>query len=67
MTRPRWRRRRLCYGHHQGQERLFLSHASERRLWGGMREPAVPSVFLSELPEALVQGTFAPEVLPFAV
>ena len=29
---------------------------SERRLWGGMREPAVPSVFLSELPEALVQG-----------
>jgi len=40
----------------RAKERLFLSHASERRLWGGMREPAVPSVFLSELPEELVQG-----------
>lgn len=49
--------RRLCYvGITRAKERLFLSHASERRLWGGMREPAVPSVFLSELPEALVQG-----------
>ena len=49
--------RRLCYvGITRAKERLFLSHASERRLWGGMREPAVPSVFLAELPEALVQG-----------
>jgi len=49
--------RRLCYvGITRAKERLFLSHASERRLWGGMREPAVPSVFLGELPEALVQG-----------
>ncbi len=40
----------------RAKERLFLSHASERRLWGGMREPAVPSIFLAELPEALVQG-----------
>ena len=49
--------RRLCYvGITRAKERLFLSHASERRLWGGMREPAVPSVFLSELPDALVQG-----------
>jgi len=49
--------RRLCYvGITRAKERLFLSHACERRLWGGMREPAVPSVFLSELPEALVQG-----------
>jgi DNA helicase-2/ATP-dependent DNA helicase PcrA len=49
--------RRLCYvGITRAKERLFLSHASERRLWGGMREPAVPSVFLSELPESLVQG-----------
>ena len=49
--------RRLCYvGLTRAKERLFLSHASERRLWGGMREPAVPSVFLSELPEALLQG-----------
>lgn len=49
--------RRLCYvGITRAKERLFLSHASERRLWGGMREPAVPSVFLSELPESLIQG-----------
>jgi DNA helicase-2/ATP-dependent DNA helicase PcrA len=40
----------------RAKERLFLSHASERRLWGGMREPAVPSVFLSELPQELLQG-----------
>jgi DNA helicase-2/ATP-dependent DNA helicase PcrA len=49
--------RRLCYvGLTRAQERLFLSHACERRLWGGMREPAVPSVFLSELPPELLQG-----------
>jgi len=49
--------RRLCYvGVTRAKERLFLSHANERRLWGGMREPAVPSVFLSELPDALLQG-----------
>ena len=49
--------RRLCYvGVTRAKERLFLSHASERRLWGGMREPAVPSVFLSELPSELIQG-----------
>jgi DNA helicase-2/ATP-dependent DNA helicase PcrA len=49
--------RRLCYvGLTRAKERLFLSHASERRLWGGMREPAVPSVFLSELPESLIEG-----------
>ena len=49
--------RRLCYvGITRAKERLFISHASERRLWGGMREPAMPSVFLSELPEGLVQG-----------
>jgi len=49
--------RRLCYvGITRAKERLFLSHAIERRLWGGMREPAVPSVFLSELPKELLQG-----------
>ncbi len=49
--------RRLCYvGITRAKERLFIFHASERRLWGGMREAAVPSVFLSELPESLVQG-----------
>ena len=49
--------RRLCYvGITRAKERLFISHASERRLWGGMREAAVPSVFLSELPDGLIQG-----------
>ncbi len=49
--------RRLCYvGITRAKERLFIFHATERRLWGGMREAAVPSVFLSELPESLVQG-----------
>ncbi len=49
--------RRLCYvGITRAKERLFLSHASERRLWGGIREPALPSLFLSEIPEELIQG-----------
>ena len=49
--------RRLCYvGLTRAKERLFLSHATERRLWGGMREPALPSIFLSELPEELIEG-----------
>ena len=49
--------RRLCYvGITRAKERLFLSHASERRLWGGMREPAIPSLFLSEIPEELIEG-----------
>ncbi len=49
--------RRLCYvGITRAKEKLFLFHASERRLWGGMREPAVPSLFLSELPESLLKG-----------
>ncbi len=49
--------RRLCYvGLTRAKERLFLSHATERRMWGGMREPALPSIFLSEIPEELVEG-----------
>ena len=49
--------RRLCYvGITRAKERLFLSHALERRLWGGMREPAIPSMFLAELPDELVEG-----------
>jgi len=49
--------RRLCYvGITRAKERLFITHACERRLWGGMRQPALPSMFLSELPEELVQG-----------
>ncbi len=49
--------RRLCYvGLTRAKERLFLSHATERRLWGGMREPAIPSEFLAEIPEDLIKG-----------
>jgi DNA helicase-2/ATP-dependent DNA helicase PcrA len=46
--------RRLCYvGITRAQERLFLSHARERRLYGS-REPAVRSQFLEELPEEVL-------------
>ncbi|MEM8639700.1 MAG: DNA helicase PcrA [Cyanobacteria bacterium P01_G01_bin.54] len=47
--------RRLCYvGITRAQEQLFLSHARTRRLWG-TAEGCVPSQFLGELPEELVQ------------
>ncbi len=49
--------RRLCYvGLTRAKEKLFLFHASERRMWGGMREPALPSQFLSEIPSKLIEG-----------
>ncbi len=49
--------RRLCYvGITRAQERVFLSHARARRLWGGMREFTIPSIFLSEIPEDLIDG-----------
>ena len=49
--------RRLCYvGITRAKERVFLSHARERRLWGGMREATIPSIFLSEIPEDLMDG-----------
>jgi DNA helicase-2/ATP-dependent DNA helicase PcrA len=48
--------RRLCYvGITRAQERLFISHARERRLYGN-REPASPSLFLEELPTELISG-----------
>ena len=49
--------RRLCYvGITRAKERVFLSHARERRLWGGLREPTIPSIFLSEIPDELLDG-----------
>lgn len=46
--------RRLCYvGITRAQERLFISHARERRLYG-TREPAMRSQFLDELPTELI-------------
>ena len=49
--------RRLCYvGLTRAKERVYLTHARERRLWGGMREATIPSIFLSEIPEELING-----------
>ncbi|WP_088892537.1 DNA helicase PcrA [Leptolyngbya ohadii] len=51
--------RRLCYvGITRAQERLFLSYARERRLYGS-REPASPSLFLAELPKELLLSSAA--------
>ncbi len=48
--------RRLCYvGITRSQERLFLSYATERRLWGNY-EHTTPSRFLKELPTELLTG-----------
>ena len=48
--------RRLCYvGITRAQERLFISHARERRLYGN-REPASPSLFLGEMPRELMDS-----------
>jgi DNA helicase-2/ATP-dependent DNA helicase PcrA len=49
--------RRLCYvGITRAKERLFISYARERRLYGN-REPASPSLFLGELPKELLLGS----------
>ncbi|MEY3870845.1 MAG: hypothetical protein RLZZ338_4739 [Cyanobacteriota bacterium] len=49
--------RRLCYvGITRAQERLYLTFAQERRLWGGGRESSVPSIFLDELPQEFLTG-----------
>jgi len=49
--------RRLCYvGLTRAKEKLCLFHANERRLWGGMREAAIPLMFLSEVPENLIEA-----------
>jgi DNA helicase-2/ATP-dependent DNA helicase PcrA len=46
--------RRLCYvGITRAAERLYISHARERRLYGS-REPAVRSQFLEELPKEIL-------------
>ncbi|MBW4651751.1 MAG: DNA helicase PcrA [Kaiparowitsia implicata GSE-PSE-MK54-09C] len=51
--------RRLCYvGITRAQERLFLTHARERRLYGN-REPASPSLFLGELPADMLLSNTA--------
>jgi DNA helicase-2/ATP-dependent DNA helicase PcrA len=49
--------RRLCYvGMTRAEKRLFLTSARYRRRWGGGEsEASIPSRFLSEVPQALVQ------------
>jgi DNA helicase-2/ATP-dependent DNA helicase PcrA len=48
--------RRLMYvGITRAQEKLFLSHAQARRLYGN-REYAIPSQFLAELPKEYLTG-----------
>jgi len=49
--------RRLMYvGVTRAQERLFLSYAFRRARWGEY-EPNVPSRFLEDIPDALLEGT----------
>ncbi len=51
--------RRLCYvGITRAQERLFISYARARRLYGN-REFAEPSLFLSELPKEEMESNVA--------
>ncbi len=57
--------RRLCYvGITRAQEQLFLTHTRERYMWGS-REPAIPSQFLKELPEHLVDTNVRPPVVSY--
>ena len=56
--------RRLCYvGITRAQDRLFISHARDRRTYGSMREVSTPSIFLSELPRDYIMAT-VPSALP---
>ncbi len=56
--------RRLCYvGITRARDRLFISHARERRTYGNMREVSTPSIFLSELPRDYIMTT-VPSALP---
>jgi DNA helicase-2/ATP-dependent DNA helicase PcrA len=47
--------RRLCYvGITRARERLYMTGARTRRIFGGQAEPTSPSRFLDELPATLV-------------
>lgn len=47
--------RRLCYvGITRAQEQLFISYATQRQQFWGVRDAATPSQFLSELPGDLI-------------
>ena len=56
--------RRLCYvGITRAQDKLYISHARERRTYGHMREVSTPSIFLGELPRDHIMTT-VPSALP---
>ncbi|MGB3510478.1 MAG: DNA helicase PcrA [Microcoleaceae cyanobacterium] len=56
--------RRLCYvGITRAQEQLFLSYATERRQFWGARDATVPSQFLGELPEDLINTNTMKKVI----
>ena len=58
--------RRLCYvGITRARERLYMTSARTRRIFGGQAEATVPSRFLDEIPARLVhhQGS-APGMTP---
>ena len=53
--------RRLCYvGITRAEEQLFLTHATQRRLWGSS-ETSRPSRFFKELPVDLLEGNAVPK------
>jgi DNA helicase-2/ATP-dependent DNA helicase PcrA len=48
--------RRLCYvGITRARRSLWMTNARTRRLYGGRSEPTIPSRFLDELPEQLLE------------
>ena len=48
--------RRLCYvGITRARRRLWLTSARSRRMYGGRAEPTIPSRFLDELPQSVVE------------
>jgi DNA helicase-2/ATP-dependent DNA helicase PcrA len=48
--------RRLAYvGVTRARERLYLTWVRERRIFGGRREPAIPSRFIDEIPAELTE------------
>ncbi len=56
--------RRLCYvGITRAQDKLYMSHARERRTYGHQREVSTPSIFLGELPRDYIVAT-VPSALP---
>ncbi|HXR96587.1 MAG TPA: UvrD-helicase domain-containing protein [Terriglobales bacterium] len=56
--------RRLCYvGMTRARQQLYLTHAARRRRYAGQAsEPSMPSRFLSEVPQALLQDLSPPAV-----